>query len=65
MGIIIRIDVDRAYGRKPLFRHLLSRCSSDFSFPRIHALGYLDLKIDEKHLTMHYPYFWVRTKRGG
>ena len=41
MAIIIRIDVDRAYGRRPMFRHLASRCASDFFFPRAPWLGYL------------------------
>lgn len=41
MSIIIRVDVDRPYGRRPLLRHILSRCSSDFCFPRTEALGYL------------------------
>jgi hypothetical protein len=41
MGIIIRIDVDRPYGRAPWARHILSRVSSDLYFPQIRALGYL------------------------
>ena len=41
MGIIIRIDVDRPYGRRPILRHCLSRLSSDFYFPRISGFGYL------------------------
>jgi hypothetical protein len=41
MALIIRIDVDRPYGRRPLGRHLLSRLSSDLYFPRIAGLGYL------------------------
>jgi hypothetical protein len=41
MAIIIRIDVDRPYGKRPLLRHLLSRCGSDLYFPRTEALGYL------------------------
>jgi hypothetical protein len=42
MGIIIRIDVDRPYGRAPILRHCLSRLSSDLYFPRFEAFGYLD-----------------------
>ena len=42
MSLIIRIDVDRPYGRSPLWRHSLSRLSSDFYFPRVPAFGYLD-----------------------
>jgi hypothetical protein len=41
MALIIRIDVDRPYGRNPLTRHALSRLSSDLYFPRIPAFGYL------------------------
>jgi hypothetical protein len=41
MALIIRIDVDRPYGRKPLARHVLSRLSSDLYLPRIPAFGYL------------------------
>jgi hypothetical protein len=41
MGIIIRIDVDRPYGKRPLFRHCLSRLSSDLYLPKIASLGYL------------------------
>lgn len=42
MSLIIRIDVDRAYGRQGLIRHVASRISSDFSLPRIESLHYLD-----------------------
>lgn len=41
MALIVRIDVDRPYGKYPLPRHLLSRLSSDLCFPRIRAFGYL------------------------
>src|SRR5262249_62263404 len=41
MAVMIRIDVDRPYGKRPLLRHSLSRCSSDLFFPPIAALGYL------------------------
>ena len=41
MALIIRIDVDRPYGRRPLARHLLSRISSDLYFPKIAGFGYL------------------------
>lgn len=41
MPLIIRIDVDRPYGKRPFARHLLSRLSSDLYFPRIAALGFL------------------------
>lgn len=41
MALIIRLDVDRPYGRHPLARHLLSRVSSDLYLPRVTAFGFL------------------------
>lgn len=41
MALIVRIDVDRPYGKHPVHRHLLSRVSSDFYFPKTNAFGYL------------------------
>ena len=41
MALIIRIDVDRPYGRQPVVRHVLSRLSSDFYLPRMRPFGYL------------------------
>jgi len=41
VALIIRIDVDRPYGKSTLGRHLLSRLSSDLWFPRINSFGYL------------------------
>ena len=41
MALIIRIDVDRPYGRRPVVRHILSRLSSDLYFPKIEAFGFL------------------------
>jgi hypothetical protein len=41
MALIIRIDVDRPYGRRPLVRHFLSRLSSDLYFPKINNFGFL------------------------
>jgi hypothetical protein len=41
MALIIRIDVDRPYGKEPFARHVLSRLSSDFYFPKTEAFGYL------------------------
>jgi hypothetical protein len=41
MALIIRIDVDRPYGRHPAVRHVLSRVSSDLYFPKVAAFGYL------------------------
>jgi hypothetical protein len=41
MALVVRIDVDRPYGRQPVLRHALSRIGSDLYFPRIERLGYL------------------------
>ena len=41
MALIIRLDIDRPYGRAPFARHLLSRVSSDFYMPRLPGCGYL------------------------
>ena len=42
MALIVRIDVDRPYGKHPFHRHVLSRVSSDLYFPKIQACGYLE-----------------------
>lgn len=45
MALILRIDVDRPYGKRGLLRHVASRVSSDLYLPRMNWLGYLrDLK---------------------
>jgi len=41
MALIIRIDVDRPYGRGPILRHFLSRLSSDLYFPKMLRFGFL------------------------
>ena len=41
MALIIRIDVDRPYGKRPVLRHVLSRVGSDAYLPRVEAFGYL------------------------
>jgi hypothetical protein len=41
MSIILRIDVDRPYGRSGIVRHLASRISTDYYLPRIPWLRYL------------------------
>ena len=41
MALIVRIDVDRPYGKTPFLRHVLSRLGSDIYCPRVEALGYL------------------------
>jgi hypothetical protein len=42
MALIIRIDVDRPYGKQGLVRHLASRLRSDYFFPEVGWLRYLD-----------------------
>ncbi len=42
MALIVRIDVDRPYGKQGFVRHVASRLSSDCFFPRTPWLGYLD-----------------------
>jgi hypothetical protein len=41
LALIIRIDVDRPYGRSPIYRHVLSRLTSDCSLPPTNHFGYL------------------------
>ena len=41
MGLILRVDVDKPYGRKNLFEKLKSKAREDFWFPQINSLGYL------------------------
>ncbi len=41
MALIVRVDVDRPYGKSPPVRHCLSRLSSDLYFPKIVGLGFL------------------------
>jgi hypothetical protein len=46
MALIVRIDVDRPYGKTPFLRHVLSRVGSDIYFPRVEGFGYLrELKV--------------------
>ena len=42
MALIVRIDLDRPYGREGFMRHVASRISSDYFLPRMQWLGYLD-----------------------
>ncbi|MGH9598663.1 MAG: hypothetical protein ACRD27_02265 [Terracidiphilus sp.] len=42
MALIVRIDVDRPYGKQGLVRHTASRIGSDYFLPRMEWLGYLD-----------------------
>jgi hypothetical protein len=41
MALIVRIDVDRPYGKTPFLRHVLSRIGSDIYCPKVEAWGYL------------------------
>lgn len=41
MALVIRLDIDRPYGRTPVLRHVLSRISSDFYLPRRMPFGFL------------------------
>ena len=41
MALIIRIDIDRPYGKSPLLRHMFSRLGSDLYFPKVESFGYL------------------------
>jgi len=41
MALILRIDVDRPYGKRGFVRHVASRLASDFNLPPINRLGYL------------------------
>jgi hypothetical protein len=41
MALIVRIDVDRPYGKSPFLRHVCSRVASDIYFPKVDAFGYL------------------------
>lgn len=46
MALILRIDVDRPYGKQGLARHIASRVASDYYLPRVKGLGYLrDLEV--------------------
>jgi hypothetical protein len=42
MALIVRIDVDRPYGKQGIVRHVASLLSSDYFLPRTTWLGYLD-----------------------
>lgn len=41
MALIIRIDVDRPYGKQGVVRHVASRVASDYFLPRLEWLRYL------------------------
>jgi hypothetical protein len=42
MGLIVRIDVDRPYGKQGFIRHVASRIASDYYLPPMQWLQYLD-----------------------
>ena len=42
MALIVRIDVDRPYGKQGFVRHVASRIGSDYWLPRLESLRYLD-----------------------
>lgn len=41
MALILRVDVDKPYGRKNIVEKILSKVREDYWFPRINAFGYL------------------------
>ncbi len=41
MAIVLRLDIDRPYGRNPFIRHVLSRFASDWDMGRIPGIPYL------------------------
>jgi hypothetical protein len=42
MALILRVDVDKPYGRKGLFRKIISKLAEDYWFPeKVKSLGYL------------------------
>lgn len=62
MALIVRIDVDRPYGKHPVARHMLSRISSDLYFPKVEAFGYLEelrqmLQVLGEHSVQAYVFF--------
>ena len=42
MALIVRIDVDRPYGKQGFIRHVASRIASDYYLPQMKWLTYLD-----------------------
>lgn len=41
MGLILRVDVDKPYGRNSAFEKIKSKLTEDYWFPRVDWLGYL------------------------
>lgn len=54
MALIVRIDVDRPYGKQGMVRHIASRLASDFALPAMPGLSYLaELKVILRALNKH------------
>ncbi len=54
MSLILRVDVDKPYGRSKIFKKVLSKTREEFYFPRIEILGYLeDLNIFLDYLELN------------
>jgi hypothetical protein len=41
MALVVRIDVDRPYGKQGVLRHIASRLASDYYLPRMELMNYL------------------------
>lgn len=60
MALIIRIDVDRPYGKQGFVRHVASRVASDYYLPRLSWLRYLEeLETILRILNQHGRQAWV------
>jgi len=62
MAIIVRMDIDRPFGKKSFIYQALSRVGSDLYFPRLHSLRYLSdlqevLPILESYNARSYVFF--------
>lgn len=62
MALIVRMDIDRPFGKKNIVYRALSRVGSDLYFPRLHSLHYLSdlveiLPILESYHTRSYVFF--------
>lgn len=60
MALIVRIDVDRPYGKQGVVRHVASRLASDYYLPRLPGLRYLaELETILRLLNEHNRQAWV------
>lgn len=62
MSLLIRIDVDRPFGKRDFFHQLISRIGSDYYFPPIRHFHYLDdlkaiLKLLNQYNAASYVFF--------